>query len=238
MARHPGRKIALIIVILALIVGVFFAADAVVKNRSEASTSAQLTEQLSADQAVETHFDDWPFLFSVARNRLESGEFSLQDATLQFADQPVHVRSAQVNLAGLEPMRDSAHATAETLDGSVVIAWDTLSEITGIELASAGDGRVKAGATITSFWTDMDIEVTAELELVDSTGQLNLIDPEANIAGVEVPDRILQGAVDSLHDRLVLPALPAGLEYTGVSVSDDGAGATVHGSDVQIEELS
>ncbi|CAB4908498.1 unannotated protein [freshwater metagenome] len=54
-------------------------------------------------------------------------------------------------------------------------------------------------------------------------------------AGIDVPDFLLDQAQDLLDFRYTLPALPFGLQLTGLQTTDGGVDVTVAATDVVLQ---
>ncbi len=224
-------------VVLVVVVIAFLGVDQVVKSRAQNQISEQVTARLGTQASVGVRIKDWPFLYSLARDRIGTADLSSGPTTLRAGSREVAVQAVQVRVHGLSPLGDSASASVTSADASVVIDWDTLSRLTGVQLSLAGNNRVGADTTFSVFGTDVRASLVASLALSSADGQLALLDPNAQVAGVQVPPEIVTGAASRLKSRLVLPALPAGLSYSGVSVDSRGATVTVHAGHVDIAQL-
>ncbi|SER49942.1 Protein of unknown function [Propionibacterium cyclohexanicum] len=226
----------LVVALVAAIIA-FLAADQVVRIRAESRISTQVTSQIGSSTPVTVHLGGWPFLVSVARNELGSARLSIGSATLPVGSREVAVREGSVRVRGVAPIRNLSSASIGVADAQVVISWDTLTRLTGVQLSLAGEGQVAAQTTLSVLGTEVQARIVAGLRLGDAAGQLVLDGPGAQVAGVQVPPQIVSGAVNRLRSRLVLPALPTGLGYSGLSVDARGVTVDVHGEHLSLSQL-
>ncbi|MFT8396020.1 DUF2993 domain-containing protein [Propionibacterium sp.] len=236
--RHGShRRLVVVLVVIALFVAAFLVVNEYVKDRAQTQFSRQITSQLGSSQPAEAHIEDWPFLLSLARNQLGHAEVSVGPTPLSFDGHDLNLDSADVDIRGLAPMTGSDQTHAESLDGSVVIGWAEVSRITGVTMSLAGDNKVGASTKFNGFGVSVQANIVATLVLADSSGQLSLVDPTAQVAGVQVPSDIVTGAASRIRSKMVLPALPGGLSYSGISVDSRGVVLQVHGNNVDLSQL-
>lgn len=235
--RSPRRAVRALLVLVVVCLIALLAVDQVVRSKAQTQFSGQVSAQLGTQDPVGVKIRDWPFLLSLARDRIGTADLSVGPTTLRSGSREVAVQSAQIRVRGLTPMRAPSSASVSSADASVVIDWATLSRLTGVQLSLAGDNRVGAVTSFSVFGTQVQASIVAALTLSDPSGQLSLVDPSAQLAGVQVPSEIVSGAAARLKSRLVLPALPEGISYSGVSVDSRGATVRVHAGHLQLSQL-
>lgn len=232
--RRWPRVLAVVLVVLVI---ALLVVDQVVRVKAQSVASAEITSRLDASVPVEVHLSDWPFLLSVARDRMGSVELSMGPGTVHVGSREVPVQAGQLSAHDLTPIRNLADASIGSADASVVISWATLTRLTGVQLSFAADNRVGAQTTFSVLGTQVQANVVAGLALADGSGQLALVNPSAEVAGVQVPGEIVAGAASRLKSRLVLPALPRGLSYSSVAVDSRGATVQVHAGQLVLAQL-
>lgn len=235
--RSPRLALRVLAVVVVVVVIALLVVDQFAKSRAQTQISGQMTTRLGTQTPVGVRIKDWPFLWSLARDRIGTADLSSGPTTLQAGSREVAVQAVQIRVRGLSPLKDPASASVTSADASVVIDWATLSRLTGVQLSLAGDNRVGADTTFSVFGTQVGARLVASLTLSGAGGQLTLQDPDAQVAGVQVPPEIVTGAASRLKSRLVLPALPTGLSYSGLSVDSRGATVVVHAGHVDIAQL-
>jgi uncharacterized membrane protein YciS (DUF1049 family) len=229
------RWVILVAVILGL-VGALAVTDAWTRRQTEQRISSQLAVLFGTGQPVHVQVQDIPFLPDLLRNRLGTGRAEAQDVTLNWQGRQVTLQQVTIDVHGLSPLRDPQQGVIDRLEGRVQVGYPVISELTGAQVSFLGDGRIRVRAQVTILDTTLPAVVDAGVA-VDSGGQLSLLSPQAQVGGVPVPNSLLSSVLGSLQSRLVLPALPSSLTYSGVAVLPDGIQLGIAGTGVEVSKL-
>jgi hypothetical protein len=236
-SRRRRRWIALVIVVAVVIAGVLVA-DHFARSRAESDITSKLQTALGDDASVETNIADRLFLASAVQNKVGEVDLDTGALTLTAAGRSIRFTSAQAELHDVAPLTDASSATVESLDATVTVDWQTLSELTGVELSYAGDGRASGVTSITAGSQSVDIAVTTGLGIAEANGKLSLVDADASLEGVTVPTEVVNGATKVFGDKLKLPELGNGLGYSSIVLTEQGATLGVHGDQVDLGALA
>lgn len=229
----------ILLIVLAILVGVFVLADHLARQYAERKVVAELEHVFdnSSVTRVDAKLGGWPFLFSVVDKNLKNGHIEFDNLRGTLSGAPVHVVTGSVDFEELHPINDLQTATVGTLTATATLDWDTLNaQLNGVRVSHLQDNRLQAVMTVQVFGVPIDIRVSGEVRLENAEGSLSLISPHAEIAGIDVPDSIVNGVVAQVQDQLRLPAI-AGIRYKSVGVSAAGASVSVIGDDIKLSEL-
>jgi len=231
--RRARSWLAALLVVVVLVAGLMVV-DAHVRDQAEQRTSAQVAEQLGGAR-VTTELGGWPILLAGVTKRVERVHVTADDAVVTIEGRTGTVESIDITAEGLSPWDDLPQATAEDLDADIAFRWSDLEAMTGFPLSYVSGNRVSASLTVEYFGATIAIQVEGDLDLA-ADGSLTIADPTAEVAGIDVPESIVTGALDALAAEMRLPQ-PAGLVYEGLDIDADGVVAHLHGTGVAVGEL-
>jgi hypothetical protein len=166
--------------------------------------------------------DGWPFLTQVVAGDYEDVRIRLSAADL---GEPEGT-TADVRLTGLHvPLSDLvggsvAEIPVDRIDGTVTLSYELLSRELGTDttLVPEGDG-LRLTKTVRVLGQDVPLTAVGTVTL---EGQDLVIAVDgAEVAGVDLPGRVVRAASDALDLRYALE-LPFGLELSAVSPGEDG----------------
>jgi hypothetical protein len=213
---------ALLVVIL-LLIGLVLVADRVAVGFAEDRVAEQVAEKGGLAGTPEVDIDGFPFLTQAVGGRYDEVRISL---TADQLGQPEGT-SADVVLRGVEVPLSSVLAGSvqevpvERIDGTATLSYALLSAQlgSGTELEREGDG-LRITRTLEVLGQQVRLTATGQVAL---DGNDLVVDvEEASGAGVDVPGFLLDRATDLLDLRYPVPALPFGLQLTGVRPAADG----------------
>jgi hypothetical protein len=222
---------ALLVVVL-LLAGLALVADRVAVGIAEDRVADQLAGKGGLVGTPDVDISGFPFLTQVLSGRYEDVRVSLDAAEL---GQPEGTR-AQVSLRGVHvPLRTVLSGSVqevpvERIDGTATLSYDLLAQQLG------GDARVSAegnGLRIdrTVQIAGLTLPVTAAGTVTLQGDQLVVDVANASGAGVQVPGFLVGRISDLLDLRYTVPALPFGLQLTGVAPGPDGVDVRVEADD-------
>lgn len=234
---RAGRVKALVVV-LALVLGLLLLVDRVSLGLAEDQVAARLAEQEAVQGIPEVVIGGFPFLTQAVGGRYDDVRISLTATQL---GQPEGTR-ADVTLRGVEVPLSSVFSGSvqevpvERIDGTATLSYALLSDELGTdtELSREGDGlRI----TRTVELLGQDVRLTADGQVTLDGDVLVVEVDEAAGAGVKIPDRLLDRAVDVMNLRYPLPALPFELKLTGVRPADAGVVVRVEASETVLRAM-
>jgi hypothetical protein len=233
-----GRRKATLLVVLGLLLGLLVVADRLLERWAEGYVAGQLVQQAGLAAAPEVDARGFPFLTQAIRGRYDEAHISL---TADQLGQPEGTR-ADVVLRGVHvPLPDVISGAVEEIpvdriEGTATLSYALLSAQLGsdTELSREGDG-LRITRTVELLGQELRLTATGEVRLEGD--ELVADVQEASGAGVELPDFLLDRAADQLDLRYPVPALPFGLQLTGVRPAEDGVVLRVEASDTVLRAL-
>ncbi len=221
-----------LVVVLLLLLGLAVVADRVGVGVAEDRVAAVIAERggLAGQPVVE--IEGFPFLTQAIGGEYEEVRIALTAADL---GQPEGTR-ADVTLRGVQvPLSAvlSGSVTEVPVDrvaGTATLSYELLSEQLGPDTTLTPEGDLlRVERTVELAGLTLPLTATGTVTLQD--GDLVVDVAEAAGAGVDLPDFLLDRAADLLDLRYPLPALPFGLELTGVRPGEDGVRVAVEATD-------
>jgi hypothetical protein len=227
-----------LLVVALLLIGLVLVADRVAVGFAEGRVAEQVAEKGGLAGTPEVDIDGFPFLTQAVGGRYDEVRISL---TADQLGQPEGT-SADVVLRGVEVPLSSVLAGSvqevpvERIDGTATLSYALLSaELgSGTELEREGDG-LRITRTLEVLGQQVRLTATGQVAL---DGNDLVVDvEEASGAGVDVPGFLLDRATDLLDLRYPVPALPFGLQLTGVRPAADGVDIRVEATDTVLRAV-
>jgi hypothetical protein len=217
-----------LLITLVVLLGLAVAADRIAVGVAEKRVGDELARRggLSGSPAVDIR--GFPFLTQAVAGNYQDVRISL---TADELGQPAGT-GADVALHGVHVPLSSVFSGSvdsvpvDRIDGTATLSYALLAAQLGGDttLRREGDGlRITRTVEIAGYTLPLTAAGTVTLvgdELVVSVQQ-------ASGAGVDVPSFLVDRVVDLLDLRYTIPALPFGLQLTGVRPADDGVVVTV-----------
>jgi hypothetical protein len=227
-----------LLVVALLLVGLVLVVDRVAVGFAEDRVAEQVAEKGGLAGTPEVDIDGFPFLTQAIGGRYDEVRISL---TAEQLGQPEGTR-ADVVLRGVEVPLSSVLAGSvqevpvERIDGTATLSYALLSAQLGsdTELEREGDG-LRITRTVEVLGQQVRLTATGQVAL---DGNDLVVDVEkASGAGIDVPRFLLDRATDLLDLRYPVPALPFGLELTGVRPEADGVDIRVEATDTVLRAV-
>jgi hypothetical protein len=227
-----------LLVVALLLVGLVLVVDRVAVGFAEDRVAEQVVEKGGLAGTAEVDIDGFPFLTQAVAGRYDEVRISL---TAEQLGQPEGTR-ADVVLRGVEVPLSSVLAGSvqevpvERIDGTATLSYALLSAQlgSGTELEREGDG-LRITRTVEVLGQQVRLTATGQVAL---EGNDLVVDVEkASGAGIDVPRFLLDRATDLLDLRYPVPALPFGLELTGVRPEADGVDIRVEATDTVLRAV-
>jgi hypothetical protein len=219
-------------VVALLVLGLAVLVDRVAVGFAEDRVAEQVAEKGNLAGVPEVDIGGFPFLTQAVGGSYDDVRIAL---TAEQLGQPEGTR-ADVVLHGVQVPLSSVlsgsvrEVPVDRIDGTATLSYALLSAQLGqdTELTREGD-RLQMTRTVEVLGREVRLVATGEVVL---DGNDLVVDvQEASGAGVEVPDFLLERAVDLLDLRYPVPALPFGLQLTSVRPAADGVDIRVEATD-------
>ena len=222
---------ALLVVVL-LLLGLAVAADRFAVGIAEDKVAGQLAEKGSLHGTPGVDITGFPFLTQAVAGTYDDVRISLTAAQL---GQPAGTR-ADIALHGVHvPLSDVlsgsvARVPVDRIDGTATLSYALLSAQLGGDstLRPEGDG-LRITKTVELLGQSFPLTATGTVTVKGN--QLVVDVSKASGAGVDLPGFLVSTASDLLDLRYDVPALPFGLQLTGVRPAAHGVDITVVADD-------
>jgi hypothetical protein len=221
-----------LLVLLAVVVGLLVVVDRVGVGIAEGRVAEQIAARGQLAGRPDVDIGGFPFLTQAVAGEYEDVRVQL---TADELGQPAGT-SADVSLHGVHvPLSDVLGGSVEQIpvdrvDGTATLAWPLLAaQLAGdTTLAAEGDG-VRVTTTVEVLGFALDLTASGSLALDGSDVVIDVQDAAAGSVGV--PDVVVREAEDLLDLRYPVPALPFGLQLTGLRPTADGVTIDVEARD-------
>ena len=213
---------ALLVVVL-LLLGLAVVADRVAAGVAEDKVAEQIATKGGLHGTPTVDIAGFPFLTQALRGRYDDVRIAL---TAEELGQPAGTK-ADVNLHGVRVPLSSVlsgsvdQVPVDRIDGTATLSYALLSAQLGGDstLRPEGDG-LRITKTVELLGQTIPLTATGTVALKGN--QLVIDVQKAAGAGVDLPAFLVSRASDLLDLRYDVPALPFGLQLTGVTPAEDG----------------
>ncbi len=221
-----------LLVVLVLLLGLGVLVDRVSVGFAEDQVARQVAEQGGLAGTPEVDITGFPFLTQAIGGRYDDVRITL---TAEQLGRPAGTR-ADIALRGVElPLSTVLSGSVqevpvERIDGTATLSYALIAAELGsdTELAREGEG-LRITRTVELLGRELPLTAAGQVTLEGSDLVVDV--EEATGAGVELPGFLVDRAADLLDLRYPVPALPFGLQLTGVQVAEDGVDIQVEATD-------
>ena len=231
MSRRAGCLGALLFLLL-LVVGLLVVVDRVGVGIAEEQVAEQVAQRAGLTAPPEVEIAGFPFLTQALGGEYDDVRLQL---TAEELGQPAGTH-ADVSLRGVHvPLSDVVSGSVQQIpvdrvDGTATLSYALLAQQLGGDtvLTQEGDG-VRVTRRVELLGSDLPLTATGTVRLED--GDVVVDVGAASAGSLDVPDAVLERAADLLDLRYPVPALPFGLQLTGVVPAADGVDVRVEATD-------
>ena len=232
MTRRRSGCLVVLLVLLLLLAGVLVVVDRVGKGIAEDRVAEQLADRGGLTGTPDVQITGFPFLTQALAGDYRDVRIHL---TAEQLGQPAGTR-ADVSLRGVHvPLSDALGGSVQQIpvdrvDGTATLSYALLADQLGGDttLTQDGDGiRLTKSVEVLGF----DFPVTAS-GTVALDGQAVVIDvTDVSAGAIDVPRSVVNATEDLLDFSYQVPALPFGLQLTGVQPAAEGVQVRVAATD-------
>jgi hypothetical protein len=224
--------VKVLVVLLVLLLGAAVVADRVGEGIAEDRVATEVAQRGGLTGTPEVDITGFPFLTQALGGRYEDVRISL---TAEQLGQPAGT-AADVSLRGVHlPLGDALSGSVtevpvDRVDGTATLSYDLLAaQLGGNTTLTAEGSGVRVTRTVEVLGVEVPLTAAGTLTLEGSDVVVDVAEAEAS--GVAVPDVVVDRAAGLLDLRYPVPALPFGLQLTGVRPAADGVHVTVEAID-------
>jgi hypothetical protein len=225
---------ALLVVVVALL-GLLLVADRVAVGVAEHRLAQELAAEGRLQGEPQVDITGFPFLTQALAGRYDEIRISAAAAEL---GQPEGTR-ADLALQGVEaPLSEILSGSVrdvpvERIDGTATLSYALLSAQLGGDTTLRREGdRLRITRTVELL--GQRVPLTAVGQVTVAGDEIVIDVDEAAGAGVELPGFLVERASDLLDLRYPAPALPFGLQLTGVAAAEDGVALRLEATDTVV----
>ncbi|WBB61150.1 DUF2993 domain-containing protein [Streptomyces sp. WMMC500] len=227
-----------IVLVVCLVLGVLFvAADRLAVYVAEGRVAEKVQARQGLEGSTEVSIHGFPFLTQIYGKHLDDVDVRMTgiraDPAAAGTGERLMISEFGVDLSGVELDGDYGGATAESAEGSAVIAYEALTAVAGrqgVSFAYGGDGRVKVTASAEALDAPEPAEVLSTVS-TEGGDTIRLRAEEVPAAGVPGAEEAVRGAVDV--ERRV-GGLPDGVRLAMVTATADGIVVDVTGRGIRV----
>jgi hypothetical protein len=231
VSRRAGC-LGVLVFLLLLVVGLLVVADRVGVGIAEDRVAEQVAQRGGLTGPPDVEIAGFPFLTQALGGRYDDVRLQL---TAEELGQPAGTR-ADVSLRGVHvPLSDVVSGSVQQIpvdrvDGTATLSYDLLAQQLGGDtvVAQEGDG-VRVTKRVEVLGLEVPLTATGEVRLEGGDVVIDVGDASAGPA--DLPDAVVQRASRLLDLRYPVPALPFGLQLTGVVPAADGVDVRVEATD-------
>ena len=225
-----------LLVVLLVILALAVVADRVAVGVAEDRVATELASAGALQGTPTVDIAGFPFLTQAVAGRYDDVRISL---TAEQLGQPEGTR-ADIALHGVRLPLSAAvsgsvqQVPVDRIDGTATLSYELLSAELGADttLEREGDG-LRITRTVELLGRQLPLTAVGTVALDGGTLVID-VDRAAG-AGVELPGLLVAQASDLLDLRYDIPALPFGLQLTGVSPDADGVDVRLEAVDAVLE---
>ncbi len=225
-----------LLITLGVLVVLLVAADRVGVLVAEDQVAAQVAQRGQLAGEPDVDITGFPFLTQAVAGHYDDVRLSL---TADDLGQPAGT-TADISLQGVRlPLSDVlggdvSQLPVDRVDGRASVPYALLAgQLGGDTTLAREDDGLRITKTVEVLGQTIPLTAAGQVAL-DGQDLVVTVESAAG-AGIDIPDVLLQQAQDLLDFRYTLPALPFGLQLTGLQVADRGVDVTVAATDVVLQ---
>ncbi|TQL57340.1 DUF2993 family protein [Propioniferax innocua] len=230
--RRPGVKLGVAtVVVLGLVAGLGYG-DMRLRAFAEEKVSASVQNQLGLDGAPRVDFAGRFFGPQVAQRRFDAIDVYARDVEITTEGFALKIDELDLTLRDVTTT-DFESYTAGRLTGTARVRWTSAEEVVHVPVRDGPGGRIRADYDQRLMGQSIRLIVSARPVVDEATQTFHLDDASATVQGYEIPDVVVQEAVEKMVKPTPI-SLPLGLRATGVRSSRKGLELDISGTDVRL----
>ncbi|SDL10290.1 LmeA family phospholipid-binding protein [Streptomyces indicus] len=243
------RGLRILLIIAVILGGLFVAADRIAVGIAEDEAAEQLRTSENLAEKPDVSINGFPFLTQLAGGELDDVSIGIDDY-----DAPADgVQGGKIRIAELDAtMRGVAFsdgyssATADSAEGTALVAYDELLKAAKVEdaqvapgmtakvvgLSQGQGGKIKVAIQVTAFGKQLPpIGLTSTVTVEEGNTVYVHADAIPKVGGIAVADRKMREISDF---KQKIDGLPAGIDLKSVQAAEKGVEIAVTGSQVKL----
>ncbi|WP_199549945.1 DUF2993 domain-containing protein [Streptomyces sp. N35] len=241
------RGLRILLIIAVILGGLFIAADRIAVGFAEDEAADKIRVSEGLAEKPDVSINGFPFLTQLAGGKLDDVSIGIDDYEAPAEDgKKIRIAELDATMRGVEFSDSYSSATADSADGSALIAYDELLKAAKVEsaqvapgmtakvvgLSAADNGKIKVAIEVTAFGKKLPpIGVTSTVTVEDGNTVYVHADAMPKLAGVSVADRKMREITDF---KQKIDGLPAGIDLKSVRSAEKGVEIAVTGTQVKL----
>lgn len=228
VSRRVWRRVLIAVAVLA---GLLVAADRIALVVAERAAAVTLQNSQHLPQRPAVSISGFPFLTQLAAG--EYGHIHVRANGVQTTAEGHDVRIAglDVTLRHVTVASDFRSATSRSATATATVSYADLSQVLGVQLQYAGDGRISA-TTSAGVIPGVAVAGTATATPHVSGDSLVFSDVQVSVAGQPVPPGLTSYFTSAFGTSVPLTGLPFGVHVRSVAASAGGVTITLTASEL------
>ncbi len=215
------RRLLIVLVVLAALLVVADRVGVVVAQNRLAS---QIQQQLDLDRKPDVSIRGIPFLTQAISGTYKDIRVQLPDVDAgDVQDVAIDARLQGAHVSLSDALGGSVNQIpVDRISGTLLIPYDELAQasgISGLTITREGDSLRLTGS-VQVLGRSIEVEAVGRVEVTD--GRIAINAEQAKVAGIQVPQAVLDQAARLLSFRVQPRNLPLNLRITAVRLADNG----------------
>jgi hypothetical protein len=218
----------LLISVVGLLV-LLVAADRIGVEVAESVAADALKNSQKLPSSPDVDIAGFPFLTQLAAGDYDKITVTSDDVPLGPGAHGLAISRLRVVLHDLSVNSGFSRFHAETADATATIDYAELSDVLGVELSYAGDGKVEASKSVSLAGHTLRAHITATPALDNG----RLVFTDTSVDGVSgLTDAVIDAIAREFHVTIPLQGIPFQVELQSLRVDDDGVVLALAGRDL------
>lgn len=228
------RRVLLVVAVLLMLgaIGVV-ASDKPLRGGVERSIATQLAAGVDAPVLPEVSLSGWPFAWHLLLRSFPRAELAVEQLTVETEAGPLTLKHLDMHLGEVRMLDDGIYAGS--VNGTVLVPWDSIMSLAGYAVGDGGDGRMRVEVAAEVLGMSLRGGLTGVPELDEETQTVTIVQPEVEILGMTVPQSVTDWVVSQFVPSIPIE-LPYGLRTTSLEVRESGLNVGVAGAELTMTE--
>ncbi|MFI6944248.1 DUF2993 domain-containing protein [Streptomyces sp. NPDC050418] len=242
-----GLRITLIIAVI--LGGLFIAADRIAVGFAEDEAASKLKSSEGLAETPDVSINGFPFLTQLIGGELDDVSIGIDnyDAPAEGVEGGrIRIDELDATMRGVVFSDSYSSATADSAEGSALIAYDELLKAAKVEdaqvapgmtakvagLSQGAGGKIKVAIQVTAFGKKLPpVGVTSTVTVENGNTVYVHADAIPKVGGISIADRKMREITDF---KQKIDGLPAGIDLKSVQAADQGVEIAVTGTEVKL----
>lgn len=229
--RTALRWLAVLAAGLVIVALALAALEAPIRAQTERRVAEALQQEAGLSVRPDVSLEGSPFLWHLFRGDIPVLRVSSAETTASSSGRTLTLQRVDARLGRVLLRPDIVRA--DTVTGSALLPYESLTPLAGIPLAYGGGDLVRATVSGGAFGVDLDATITGRLVLDEEAQTLRLADPTVAVRGSDLPAGLSRLLLERAAQEIELPRAD-GVRVASVTPTASGIAVTVTGGPVAL----